>query len=126
MELESPYPGKAHQPQEQRYPFLPVIGVCRCVQTMVYGCQCLGFLTCAQMLIDEIAHGGCPDTGGEFALKLTLGEHSLPPRGLNLRIFKTSSGATSGAFVESAFRIASDRMKYAPFQLHVTCVMHNG
>ena len=80
MELESPYPGKAHQPQEQRYPFLPVTGVCRCVQTMVYGCQCLGFLTCAQMLTDAIAREGCPDTGGEFALKLTLGENSLPPR----------------------------------------------
>ena len=71
MELESPYPSKAHQPQEQRYPFLPVTEVCRCVQTMVYGCQCLGFLTCAQMLIDAIARGGCPDTVGEFALKLT-------------------------------------------------------
>ena len=82
MELESPYPGKAHQPQEQRYPFLPVTGVCRCVQTMVYGCQCLGFLTCAQMLIDAIALGGCPDTGGEFALKLTLGENSFQHRGL--------------------------------------------
>ena len=82
MGFESPYLGKVHQPQEQRYPFLPVIGVCRCVQTMVYACWCFGFLTCAQMLIDAIARGGCPDTVGEFALKLTLGENSLPSRGL--------------------------------------------
>ena len=27
-----------------------------------YGCQCLGFLTCAQMLMHAIAHGGCTDT----------------------------------------------------------------
>ena len=24
----------------------------------MYGCQCLGFLTCAQMLMYSIAHGG--------------------------------------------------------------------
>ena len=26
-----------------------------------YGCQCLGFLTCTQMLMPAIAHGGCTD-----------------------------------------------------------------
>ena len=32
-ELGSAYPGKAQQPQEQRYPFLSVCAVCSCVQT---------------------------------------------------------------------------------------------
>ena len=78
------------------------------------------------MLIDVIARGGCPDTVGEFALKLTLGENSLPHRGLEPPYILTSSDGTSGDFVENAFRIASDRMKYTPFQLHATCVIHNG
>ena len=33
-----------------------------------YGCQSLGFLTCAQMLLRAIAHGGCTDTVRESAL----------------------------------------------------------
>ena len=32
----SSYPGKAQQPQEQRYPFLSVCAVFSCVQTMVW------------------------------------------------------------------------------------------
>ena len=35
-----------------------------------YGCQCLGALTCAQMLMHAIAHGGCTDTARESALKV--------------------------------------------------------
>ena len=34
-----------------------------------YGCQCLGFLTCAQMLMQAIAHGGCTDSVRESALE---------------------------------------------------------
>ena len=36
-----------------------------------YGCQCLGFLTCAQMLMHVIARGGCTDSVKESALKIT-------------------------------------------------------
>ena len=38
-----------------------------------YGCQCLGFLTCTQMLMQTIAHGGCTDTARESALKADTG-----------------------------------------------------
>ena len=36
-----------------------------------HGCQCLGFLTCAQLLMHPIAplHGSCTDTVREFAMK---------------------------------------------------------
>ena len=27
-----------------------------------YGCQCSGFLTCAQMLLNAISHGGCTES----------------------------------------------------------------
>ena len=56
--------GKAQQPQEQRYPFRSVCAVF-CVSKHWYGCQCLGFWTCAQMLINLThanAHRGCTDT----------------------------------------------------------------
>ena len=65
--FESPYQGKAQQPQEQRYPFLPVCVVLLCVQTMVYGCQNLEYLTCTQILMNAIAHGGGTDTVRECA-----------------------------------------------------------
>ena len=38
--------------------------------TLGYGCQCLGFLTCAQMLMHAIAHGSCMDTVRDSALKV--------------------------------------------------------
>ena len=34
-----------------------------------YGCQCLGFLTRAQMLMHAIVHGGCTDTVRQSALE---------------------------------------------------------
>ena len=64
---------KAQQPQEQRYPFLSVCVVFSCVQTMLYDCQCLEFVTCAQMSMHAIAHGGCTDTVRESALKVNSG-----------------------------------------------------
>ena len=50
----------------------------RCVQHLRvfkqwYGCQCLGFLTCAQMLTHAIAQGGCADAVRESALKADSG-----------------------------------------------------
>ena len=42
-----------------------------------YGCQRLGFVTCAQMLMHATAHGGRTNTVRESALKLTLGENTL-------------------------------------------------
>ena len=38
-----------------------------------YGCQCLGSLTCAQMLVHAIAHEGCTDTVRESALRANSG-----------------------------------------------------
>ena len=60
---------------------------CQCVQcfpvsTQCYGCQCLGFLTCAQMSMRAIAHGGCTDNVRESALKFDSGKNCLPHPGL--------------------------------------------
>ena len=49
---------RLQQPQEQRYPFPRECAIFSCVQTMVHGCQCLGFLTCAQVSRHAIAHRG--------------------------------------------------------------------
>ena len=35
--------------------------------------QCVGFVTCAQMLMYAIAHGGCADTVRQSALKTESG-----------------------------------------------------
>ena len=54
-----------------------------------YGCQCLGFLTCTQMLRHAIAHVGCTDTVRGSALEvetLTLGEKSLAAPGTRTSI----------------------------------------
>ena len=67
------YLGKAQQLQEQCCPFLLVSAVFSCVQTMVCGCQGLGFLMCAQILIPAITHMGCTDTVRESALKVDSG-----------------------------------------------------
>ena len=39
----------------------------------MYGCQCLGFLTGAQLLMHVIAHGDCTNTVRESALKADIG-----------------------------------------------------
>ena len=39
-----------------------------------YGCQYLGFLTCTQMLMPAIAHGGCTDNVRHWKLKVDSGE----------------------------------------------------
>ena len=39
------------------------------VSTQCYGCQCLGFSMCTQMLMHAIAYGGCADTVRESALE---------------------------------------------------------
>ena len=66
--------GKAYQPREQRYTFLSVCSIL-CVQQW-YGCQCLGFLTWAQILMRAIAHGAVPGRTLQESLfwKLTQGE----------------------------------------------------
>ena len=51
---------------------------CQCVQyfrvsKQWYGCQCLGFLTRAQMFLHAIAHRGCRDTVRESALTADSG-----------------------------------------------------
>ena len=43
-----------------------------------YGCQCSGFLTCAQMLLNAISHGGCT----ESALRADWEKNPLPRAGL--------------------------------------------
>ena len=37
------------------------------------GCRCLGFVTCAQMLMHAMAHWGCTDTVRESALEVATG-----------------------------------------------------
>ena len=68
----SRYLGKAQQPQEQRYPFLSAC-VRACVRACVCVCVCsisVGFLTCAQMMMHAIAHGGCMESVRESALQV--------------------------------------------------------
>ena len=62
----------AQQPQEH------VIHFYQCVPYFLvseqwYGCQCLEFLTCTQMLMHAIAHGVCTDTVRESALVVDSG-----------------------------------------------------
>ena len=68
------------QPQEQSYQFLTVRAVFLCVSKQRYGCQRLGFSTCAQMLMLAIAHEGCADTVRESALKVDSGGKKIPCR----------------------------------------------
>ena len=44
-----------------------------CVSKQWYGRQCLRFLTCVQMLMHAIAHGGCTDTVRQSALEVDSG-----------------------------------------------------
>ena len=54
--------------------------MCVCpVSKQWYGCQCLGFLACAQMLMHAIAYGGCTDTVRESALEVDSGR-KVPSR----------------------------------------------
>ena len=76
---------------------------CQCVQycgvqTLLYGCQCVqycgvskhcymaasasGVLTCTQMLMHAIAHGGCANTVIESALKADWEKNPVHHRGL--------------------------------------------
>ena len=70
----SPLPGKTHSSRKSS-----ATHSCQCVQYFPvskrrpYGSQCWGFLTCAQMLMHAIAHGGCTDTVRESALKVDSG-----------------------------------------------------
>ena len=48
-----------------------------CVSKPWCGCQCLGFLTCAQMLMHATAHGGCMNIVRESVLKVDL-EWKIP------------------------------------------------
>ena len=43
------------------------------VSEQLYDCQCLGLLTCADMLIHAIAQGGCTDTVRQSALEVDSG-----------------------------------------------------
>ena len=70
------FPGRY---SSRKDPFLSVCAVLSCVQTMVWLPE---FLTCTQMLMHAIAHGGCTDTVRESALKVDTGKKSLAARGL--------------------------------------------
>ena len=69
-----PYLHKSLQWQEQRYPFLAVCAVFYLrVFKQCYGCQWLGFLTCAQMLMCGIENEGGTDSVKESALEVDTG-----------------------------------------------------
>ena len=53
-----------------------------CVSKQWYGCLCLGFLTCEQMLMHVIVHGGCTDTVRESALEADWEKNPLLHLGL--------------------------------------------
>ena len=58
-----------------------------------YGCQCLGYLTCAQMLLHAIAHEGCTDTVRESTLKVDSGR-KIPCRSGDSNLPKRCAGPT--------------------------------
>ena len=60
---------RLQQPQEHSY----LCGQYFRVSRQWCGCQCLGFLTCAQMLRCVVAHRGCTDTVRESVLKVESG-----------------------------------------------------
>ena len=70
------------QLQEQWYPFLPL--QCFCVSKQWCGSQCLGLLTCAQMLMHALALWGCMDSVREKTLKVDWEKNPLPARDTNL------------------------------------------
>ena len=77
-----------HCPVHEMWDTLPTpVGACCIFMCPNNGCQCLGFLTCAQMLICAIAQGCCTDTVRESALKVDREKNLLPHQGL-----KPSSG----------------------------------
>ena len=84
--------------QEQHYPFLLCLVFYFRVSKQWYGCQCLGFLTCTQMLTCAIAHRACMDTTRESAPKVDFGRN-IPccDRDPNLHHFLTYPGVGGGA-----------------------------
>ena len=83
---------------------------CQCVQhfhlsKLWYGCQCLGFLTCAQMLMHAITHGGCAARTPSDSLRKkhtpSIAFRHLPPDSARF------SYATEGALFISA-QLSSD------------------
>ena len=109
-----PIPVSVCSIQEQRYPFLSVCAVfkssatrsCQCVQhfhlsKLWYGCQCWGFLTCAQMLVHAITHGGCAARTPSDSLRPSIAFRHLPPNSARF------SYATEGALFISA-QLSSD------------------
>ena len=84
--------------QEQHYPFLLCLVFYFRVSKQWYGCQCLGFLTCTQMLACAIAHRACMDTTRESAPKVDFGRN-IPccNRDPNLHHFLTYPGVGGGA-----------------------------
>ena len=77
--IRSPYLGKAQQPQEQRYLFLLGCAVFLCPDNGT-AASAWDFLTCAQMLMHAIAHGGCTDTVRESAQEVDCEKSPLPHR----------------------------------------------
>ena len=53
-----------------------------CATKEWFGCQCLGFLMCAQMLIHAIAHGGCADNVRVCTWSRLWEKNPLPHLGL--------------------------------------------
>ena len=66
----SSYPGKATATVRAALPIPKSACNILCVPKQWFGCQCLGFLMCAQMFIHAIAHWGCTNTVKESALKV--------------------------------------------------------
>ena len=75
-----PFLGKIMVATRAALPIPPSVWYFR-MSKQCYGCQCLGFSTCAQMLRHVIAHGGCTDTVRQSALKAESARKSLAAPG---------------------------------------------
>ena len=80
--LDLPYLGKVTAAAGILLP-IPTSGscaVCLCAK-MMHGCMCLGFLTCAQMLMHVNTHRGCTNAVRESALKADTGRQKNATKG---------------------------------------------
>ena len=84
------------------------------VSTQWYGCQCLGLLTCTQMLMHAIAHGGCADTvRGETALKANSGRKIPSRTGDSKPYFSVGRSTHRAISVPLDRRIDADKYRQA-------------
>ena len=89
-----------------------VCAVFTCVQTKVYGCLCLGFLTYAHVLMHAIARGSCTHTVRESALKVDSGREKENKKKRKIHAApgtRTRVNIASGFFSRTLYQLSYPR-----------------